>query len=266
MDSTNSPLGWTWTTLGEIADKGGYGLVDGPFGSNLPASCYVDNGIPVIRGSNLSLGSARFVADNFVYVSLETAEKLARSKARANDIIFTKKGTLGQTGFVPSDSMYDEFLISSNQMKLTVNKAVAYPLYVYYYVSSKQSQEKIKRDSESTGVPKTNITYLKDFPILLPPLNKQFQVADILASLDDKIELNRRLNQTLEAIAQAIFQSWFVDFDPVKAKQAALALGYDPRARCDGGVERQIHRPERSERHLGRDAGRCRSPSRRTQR
>ena len=64
--------------------------------------------------------------------------------------------------------------------------------------------------------------------ITIPSCERQETIARILGTLDDEIELNRRMNQTLEAIAQALFKSWFVDFDPVKAKQAAKALGYDP--------------------------------------
>lgn len=66
------------------------------------------------------------------------------------------------------------------------------------------------------------------FELRLPPLPVQQKIGDILGSLDNKIDLNRRINQTLEAMAQAIFKSWFVDFDPVKAKIAALAEGRDP--------------------------------------
>jgi len=70
---------WNLATLGTIATKDGYGLVDGPFGSNLPASLYVEDGIPVIRGSNLTLGPERFRAEEFVFVSSETANRLERS-------------------------------------------------------------------------------------------------------------------------------------------------------------------------------------------
>lgn len=210
---------WRDTTLREIAAEP-YGLVDGPFGSNLPASVYTSAGTPVIRGSNLSLGTRRFESSDFVYVSRETVDRLARSICRPNDIIFTKKGTIGQTGFVPTDGPSREYLLSSNQMKLSVNPAVADPLFVYYYVSSPASRAKIVQDSEATGVPKTNVTYLRTFPIRLPPLREQQAIACILGALDDKIELNRRMNGTLEAMARAIFQSWFVDFDPVRAKAA----------------------------------------------
>jgi restriction endonuclease S subunit len=215
---------WTQATLGTIAAKKGYGLVDGSFGSNLPASLYTDQGIPVIRGSNLALGTSRFRSDEFVFVSEETARSLERSLCRPDDIVFTKKGTIGQTGLVPRGGPYDLYLLSSNQMKLTVDPAVADPLYVYYFVSAPSSIEKIIRDSEATGVPKTNVAYLRDFPIALPALPEQRAIAHILGTLDDKIELNRRVNETLEAMARALFKSWFVDFDPVRAK----AEGRDP--------------------------------------
>ena len=205
---------WTRYTLGEIAETNS-GAVDGPFGSNLPASCYKESGIPVIRGSNLSIGMDRFKEDTFVYVSKDIFNKLSRSECLPNDIIFTKKGTLGQTGIIPSDSIHKYYLLSSNQMRLRVDNSKADPNFVYYSVSSQQSVTKIRQDSEYTGVPKINLDYLKKFPIQLPPLSEQKAIAHILGSLDDKIELNRQMNETLEAIAQALFKSWFVDFDPV---------------------------------------------------
>lgn len=204
---------WREATLGEIA-KQDYGLVDGPFGSNLPAADYTRSGIPVIRGSNLSLGDSRFKDAEFVFVSEETANRHSRSLCGPLDIVFTKKGTLGQVGIIPERHRYSRFLLSSNQMKLSVNNSVADPKFVYYYVASPRSREKLIRDSEATGVPKTNLEYLRHFPIILPPLNEQQRIGSLLSALDDKIELNRRMNETLEGIGRAIFKSWFIDFDP----------------------------------------------------
>ena len=214
---TETPSGWQRTILGALA-KSGHGFVDGPFGSNLPASEYVPAGVPVIRGSNLSLGVCRFSDKEFVFVSDETARRLERSLCGPNDIVFTKKGTLGQVGFIPTKHRFDRFLLSSNQMKLSVNPEKADPLFVYYYVSSPASRVKIIRDSEATGVPKINLAYLRKFPINLPPPGEQRAVARMLGAIDDKIDLNHRTNETLESIARAIFKSWFVDFDPVRAK------------------------------------------------
>ncbi|WP_016956261.1 restriction endonuclease subunit S [Catenovulum agarivorans] len=206
-------------TLGQIALE----AVDGPFGSNLPASAYVSEGIPVIRGSNLSLGQEQFKDSEFVYISEATFKKLKRSECIAGDILFTKKGTLGQTGIIPQKHRYSRFLLSSNQMRLRVNEEKAIPEYVYYFVSSANSIEKIKRESESTGVPKINLEYLKNFRIYLPPLESQSKIVNVLQSLDNKIKLNRQTNQILEHMAQALFKSWFVDFDPVIDN--ALAAG-----------------------------------------
>lgn len=211
-------INWKHTTIGEIADASSYGLVDGPFGSNLPAACYTSFGVPVIRGSNLSLGESRFKGNEFVYVSAETADRLNRSCCKPNDIIFTKKGTLGQTGLVPERGIHERYLLSSNQMKLTVDTSKADPLFVYYYVTAATSRAKILKDSEATGVPKINLAYLKSFPLLIPSVAEQKSIASVLGALDDKIELNGLMNATLESMAHAMFQSWFVDFDPVRAK------------------------------------------------
>jgi type I restriction enzyme, S subunit len=103
----------------------------------------------------------------------------------------------------------------------------------YYYISSPASRAKIIRDSEATGVPKTNLAYLRTFPILLPPLSEQHSIAHILGTLDDKIDLNQHINDTLEGIAQALFKSWFVDFDPVIAK----AEGQKPEGMDDATID-----------------------------
>jgi type I restriction enzyme S subunit len=213
---------WRNLTLGDIAHKDS-GAVDGPFGSNLPASSYVANGIPVIRGSNLTVGSRRFKGDDFVFVAEETFQKLKRSECLPNDIIVTKKGTLGQTGFISKDEKSDRYLLSSNQMRIRVNTEITDPEYVYYWLSSEAAFNQIKRESESTGVPKINLNYLKNFPIKLPSLKTQLKIVSILGAIDNKIQLNRQTNQTLQTMAQALFKSWFVDFDPVIDN--ALAAG-----------------------------------------
>lgn len=206
------------TTLSDIADGCKYGFVDGPFGSNLPSSCYKHKGIPVIRGCNLSIGKFRYIDQGYCFVDNIFLDKLSRSTARKFDIIFTKKGTIGQIGIIPKNALYNLYLLSSNQMRLRVDIGKADPYFVYYYLTQKNIIEKIIRDSESTGVPKTNLAYFRSFPIKLPALSEQQSIAHILGTLDDKIELNRRQNATLEAMAQAIFKEWFVDFGPVRAK------------------------------------------------
>lgn len=203
--------------LEEVALNGATGLVDGPFGSSLPATAYVEHGVPVIRGSNLSKGEVRFKNEGFVFVSDSTADKLGRSICVAQDIIFTKKGTLGQVGIVP-ERPYSRYLLSSNQMRLRVDKAKANPDYVYYVLSTQEAIERVIKGSEHTGVPKINLAYIREFRIALPDRQTQDAIVEIIRTLDDRIDLLRQTNVTLASIAQALFKSWFIDFDPVRAK------------------------------------------------
>ncbi|MEQ9032432.1 MAG: restriction endonuclease subunit S [Aggregatilineales bacterium] len=210
--------GWYETTVSEIVSPEKYSCVGGPFGSNLTRKDYVVRGVPVSRGSNLDISSQRFIDDDFVYVSEKKANKLIQNTAYPGDLIFTQRGTIGQVAIIPNDAKYPRYILSQNQMKLTPNPAKADTRFLYYLFVSPRSQELIQRGSIGSTIPGFNLTQLRAFPLLIPPLDEQRAIAEILGSLDDKIEANRRMNDTLEATARAIFKSWFVDFDPVHAK------------------------------------------------
>ncbi len=200
-------------------------LVGGPFGSNLVSNDYVEDGVPIIRGQNMGLG--RWVTGDFAYVSEEKAQSLSANIARPGDLLFTQRGTLGQVAIVPEDG-YSEYVISQSQMKLTPDTTKADVLFLYYCFLSPEQRHYILSNAIQTGVPHTNLTILRNTPLILPPLNEQRAIAEILGSLDDKIEANRRMNETLEATARAIFKSWFVDFDPVHSKsRGEHPLGMD---------------------------------------
>ena len=93
--------------------------------------------------------------------------------------------------------------------------------YLYYYLMN--HRDRFARNAVGSTVASLRLNHFQNFPIILPPLSEQRRIAEILGSLDDKIELNRRMSQTLEAMSQAVFKSWFVDFDPVIDN--ALAAG-----------------------------------------
>ncbi len=97
-------------------------------------------------------------------------------------------------------------------------------MYFYYVFTSPEQQQYIHQNAIQTGVPHTNLGILRTTPVPLPPLDEQRAIAHVLSTLDDKIELNRRMSETLEALARALFKSWFVDFEPARAK----AEGRDP--------------------------------------
>lgn len=201
-------------TVQDIAATQKNALVGGPFGSNLVSSDYVQDGVPVIRGANMGLG--RWVSGEFAFVTKEKAESLSANIARPGDLVFTQRGTIGQVAIIPEDG-YEEYLISQSQMKLTVDETKADVKFLYYLFNSDEQLAYIRQNAIQTGVPHTNLTILRKTPLRLPEPTAQRAIAKILSAFDDKIELNRRMNATLEAMARALFKAWFVDFEPVHA-------------------------------------------------
>jgi type I restriction enzyme S subunit len=174
-------------------------------------------------GGNLSANvDCRLSDEGLVFVSPEKAKEFSRSVVRKGDLIFTCWGTINQIGFLDGSSKFDEYIISNKQMKLTPDPDRVDPLFLYYVFSSPIKQAEILANGIGAAVPGFNLGQLKKHIIQLPPIAIQKRIAHILGLLDDKIELNRQINQTLEQIAQTLFKSWFVNFEPVKAKLAAL--------------------------------------------
>ena len=205
--------------LADIAAPVRNAIVGGPFGSNLVSNDYVAAGVPVIRGQNMG---GKWVSGNFAFVSLEKAAQLSQNVARPGDVVFTQRGTLGQVSLVPN-GRYDTYVVSQSQMKITVDPTKADAVFIYYLFKTPEQLQYIFNSAIQTGVPHTNLGILKATPINLPPLSIQRSIAAVVSSLDDRIALLRETNATLEAIAQALFKSWFVDFDPVRAKQIGRA-------------------------------------------
>ena len=162
--------------------------------------------------------STRLIDDGLVFVSNEKATEFQRSVARRGDLVFTCWGTINQIGLIDSRSRFTSYIVSNKQMKLTVDPLKADPRFVYYVFSGPEKQSEILDNGIGSSVPGFNLGQLKRHEIALPPLPEQIRIADSLELLDDRITLLRETNATLEAIAQAMFKSWFVDFDPVRAK------------------------------------------------
>ena len=220
------PEHWELLKVDDIKSKEKKAIISGPFGSNIGKRFFVESGVPVIRGNNLTTDMRRFIDEGFVFVTPEKAEEL-NTWALVNDIIFTAAGTLGQVGIIEKNSKFEKYIISNKQLRLRVNEKKIYPLYSFYWFASPVVTKLIVNHNTGSTVPLINLSVLKNLPIAVPPLKIQDFIVNILSSLDDKIELNRKINQTLEAMAQAIFKSWFVDFEPVKAKMAAIEAGED---------------------------------------
>ncbi len=224
---------WAERTVDEIKSSAPNALATGPFGSAISSRYFVDYGVPVIRGGNLSQDVAvRLSDDALVFVSDEKARQFSRSLARRGDLVFTCWGTIDQVGLIDDRSRFSEYVVSNKQMKLTPDPHQASSLFLYYLFSSPLMRGRIVNEGIGSSVPGFNLGQLRSLTLQLPPLSEQRAIAHILGSLDDKIEANRRMNETLEAVSRALFRSWFVDFDPVRAKAQGRAPGL-PKALAD---------------------------------
>jgi len=189
---------------------------DAPFGSLIKNHDYTDSGALVVQGKNIQ-GRTCDWSDRR-YVSHEKYQSLQRSHCMAGDLLFPKVGTIGKVGILTACPGVDEYVLSTNTMRFRADPKVATADYVYYFFTWSETVNLIHALNSNSVQPVFNFTSLKNFEIPLPPLAEQKTIAAVLGALDDKIELNRRMTATLEAMARALFQSWFVDFDPVRAK------------------------------------------------
>ena len=212
---------WTRYTVDELKASAPNALATGPFGSAISSRHFIEHGIPVIRGSNLSQDvGTRLNDDGLVFVSEEKTREFPRSLAKPGDLVFTCWGTIDQVGLIDDRSLFQEYVVSNKQMKLTPDTRKANSLFLYYLFSSPSVRNEILNQGIGSSVPGFNLGQLRSMKLTLPPLPEQRAIAHILGTLDDKIELNRRMNETLEEMARALFKSWFIDFDPVHAKAA----------------------------------------------
>jgi len=206
---------WQTARIEEVAER----VAMGPFGSSIKVETFVPEGVPVISGQHLH-GWRVDGSAGFNFITPEHAEKLRNANVRRGDVIFTHAGNIGQVSYVPRNSAYDRYVISQRQFYLRPDLNKALPEYLVAYFRSPEGQHKLLANTSQVGVPSIAqpVTYLRSIEIPLPPLPEQHAIAHILGTLDDKIELNRKQNETLEAMARALFKAWFVDFEPVRAK------------------------------------------------
>ncbi len=212
---------WPVVSIGDIAAPQQGSMAVGPFGSRMKAELYVSAGVRVVRGNNLSGG--REPEGEYVYVSEETADSLASCCLKPGDLVFPHRGNIGQVGITPNDGL--RYMLSTSLMKLSADREKANPLYLMYFFKSAVGRAALLMNASQVGTPgiATPLKSLRGIQLALPPLPVQREISGTLSRLDDRITLLRETNATLEAIAQALFKSWFVDFDPVRAKQEGRA-------------------------------------------
>jgi type I restriction enzyme S subunit len=210
---------WSLRTIAECASSEPYATQIGPFGEKIRAGNYTTTGAPVLRGTKVN-PDGRFYDDDFVFIDSDLADaEFGKFVCEADDVILCHKGTLGKIGIIPKESRFKRYIMGNSMMKVRCDRSKLEPLYLYYWLCSRDGQHYLVSRVSQVGVPQIQrpLTTLRAAQLPVPPLSEQKVIAAVLGALDDKIELNRRTNTTLEASARALFKSWFVDFEPVRA-------------------------------------------------
>ena len=218
---------WSVDSVGDFFD-----LVTG-YAFKSPDFC--DDGIRVIKIKNVKAG--HFSKHQFSYVSPDFLDTRSEKIALADDLLISMSGNrhdgspetwVGKVAFFREE---DTYLINQRVGALRLKRNAGFdPRFASFLLSSHPYQELfISIATSSGGQANLSPKQILGASVRYPEIGEQRALAHILGTLDDKIELNRRINETLEAMARALFKSWFVDFDPVRAKMAGRDTGLPKR-------------------------------------
>jgi type I restriction enzyme S subunit len=201
-------------SIAELLRRGVLAINDGYRAKN---SELTDHGIPFARAQNINDGFHFEDADRFPEASLQ---RIGNKISAPGDVVFTSKGTVGRLAFVSNDTprfVYAPQLCFWRSLDPQAIEA----RWLFYWMQSREFFIQYKGVAGQTDMADyVSLGDQRQMSITLPIIEEQRAIAGILGALDDKIELKRRMNQTLEGMARAMFKSWFVDFDPVRAKAA----------------------------------------------
>jgi type I restriction enzyme S subunit len=204
-------------------------IIDGDRGVNYPKQ---DDFAASGHCLFLNTGNVTTTGFNFSDCSFITQEKdaaLRKGKLHRRDVVLTTRGTVGNVAFFDDSIPFDNVRINSGMVLLRADQSKLWPQFLYQFVRSPNFCGQVAALSTGSAQPQLPIRDIRRVVIPLPTLAEQKAIAAVLGALDDKIELNRRMNATLDAIARALFQSWFGDFDPVRAKlDGRQPAGLDP--------------------------------------
>ena len=187
------------------------------FGPRFAGDLYaMDGNVATLRTTDIS-ADGRIEYDTMPLARLDLS-KLQQHTLRRNDLVITRSGRIGTAALFAGFHL--PVLPGAFLIRFRLKTDIADPFYYRYFFNSPAGQELLNSVATGSVQQNLNITSVHGLQVPMPLVREQRAIAHILGTLDDKIELNRRMNETLEAMARALFKSWFVDFDPVRAKHA----------------------------------------------
>ena len=171
---------------------------------------YIENG-EIIALRALNLRDGHLDLKDIKRIDKNISEQLTRSKLYKNDIVISYTGTIGECAQIREN---DKYHLAPNVAKITPDPIFVNPQYLFHYIRSSMFRNQMYNYCHGSTQPTIPMKTIRELSIPIPSFETQKQIASILSALDDKIELNNQINENLELQAQAIFKSWFVDFEP----------------------------------------------------
>jgi len=203
--SEKIPKGWKWVKLGEAPLK----IIDGDRGKNYPSNNDLKNNGYCLFLSTKNVKSDGFCFDECQFITKEKDEALKKGKLKRFDLVFTTRGTVGNVGYFNSKVKYENIRINSGMVIIRPDTRSLNPEFNYYIF--RFIGKCINSFVSGSAQPQLPIRDLKEVKIPLPPLPEQKAIAEVLSSIDDKIELLHRQNTTLEEMAMTLFRQWFIE-------------------------------------------------------
>lgn len=212
---------WREIRLGDLVKQGVLLISDGYRVRNEELG---PTGIPFVRGGDIRDGWIN--TDTEDHIRPELRDRVAVKMTMPGDVAFITKGTVGRAGRLRSNQPPVVFAPQVAYWRV-MNLKVLEPDFLFYLIRSREFQAALDgvKTHGSMVADYVSISQQHDFRFHIPDIRTQRAIAQILSALDEKIELNRRMSETLEALGRAIFKSWFVDFDPVCAKAEGRDTG-----------------------------------------
>lgn len=203
---------WRTGTVLDLQREGILLVEDGNHGESRPRpNEFVSSGVAFIRAADLEDGQVLFASAS--RITDEARRRITKGIGAPGDVILSHKGTVGKVAMAPSDA--PPFVCSpQTTFWRSLNSDELDRRYLYAFLRSPMFHRQLgSRAGETDMAPYVSLTSQRGMLVAVPPIEEQRRIAGVLGALDDKIEVNRRMNRTLEEMAQALFKSWFVDFD-----------------------------------------------------
>lgn len=204
---------WQEVKLGDVCS-----IIDGDRGKNYPKENDFSKSGYCLFLNTKNVPNTKFDFSDSLFISEEKDNSLRKGKIKYGDIVVTTRGTLANFAYYTQDCKFKNIRINSGMVILRNEKQCIYTPYLYHFLMSINFKQQVNSFASGSAQPQLPIKDMKNIAIPFPPVDMQRKIAEVLRVLDAKIELNNAINNNLEQQAQALFKSWFVDFEPFGGK------------------------------------------------